>query len=33
VCEEYLASIAQYRTGPGYSVPGEFVIAAGRKGE
>jgi SAM-dependent methyltransferase len=33
VCEDYLASIAQYRAGPGYSVPGEFVIAAGRKGE
>lgn len=31
VCEEYLASIARFRVGPGYSVPGEFVIAAGRK--
>jgi ubiquinone/menaquinone biosynthesis C-methylase UbiE len=28
---EYLASIAQYRDGTGYAVPGEFVIAAGRK--
>lgn len=28
---EYLDSIAQYRTGNGYLVPGEFVIAAGRK--
>lgn len=31
VCGEYLASIAQYRAGAGYSMPGEFVIAAGRK--
>jgi hypothetical protein len=28
---EYLASIAPYRDGTGYAVPGEFVIAAGRK--
>jgi ubiquinone/menaquinone biosynthesis C-methylase UbiE len=31
VCEEYLASIAQFGVGTGYAVPGEFVIAAGRK--
>jgi ubiquinone/menaquinone biosynthesis C-methylase UbiE len=30
---EYLASIARYATGCGYSVPGEFVIAAGCKGD
>lgn len=30
VCNEYLASIARYRDGCGYAVPGEFVIAAGR---
>jgi SAM-dependent methyltransferase len=30
VCDEYLASIARYRDGCGYAVPGEFVIAAGR---
>ncbi len=28
---EYLESIAPYRNGNGYSIPGEFVIAAGRK--
>jgi ubiquinone/menaquinone biosynthesis C-methylase UbiE len=28
---EYLASIAHYRDGTGYAVPGEFVVAAGRK--
>lgn len=28
---EYLDSIAEYRTGNGYLVPGEFVIATGRK--
>jgi ubiquinone/menaquinone biosynthesis C-methylase UbiE len=27
---EYLASIAAYRTGGGYEVPGEFVVAAAR---
>ena len=27
---EYLASIAAYRSGDGYAVPGEFVVAAGR---
>jgi ubiquinone/menaquinone biosynthesis C-methylase UbiE len=27
---EYLASIASYRTGGGYEVPGEFVVAAAR---
>jgi ubiquinone/menaquinone biosynthesis C-methylase UbiE len=27
---EYLASIAAYRSGGGYAVPGEFVVAAGR---
>jgi ubiquinone/menaquinone biosynthesis C-methylase UbiE len=27
---EYLASIAAYRTGDGYAVPGEFVVAAAR---
>jgi hypothetical protein len=32
VCDEYLASIAQHRVGQGYSLPGEFVIAVGRKG-
>ena len=31
VRDEYLASIARYREGPGYSVPGEFVVAAGHK--
>ncbi|MEX0786189.1 MAG: methyltransferase domain-containing protein [Dehalococcoidia bacterium] len=29
--EEYLASIAPYRNGDGYRVPGEFVVASGRK--
>ena len=28
---EYLASIAPYRDGDGYSVPGEFVVVAGTK--
>ena len=28
---EYLESIADYRRGDGYAVPGEFVVAAGRK--
>jgi ubiquinone/menaquinone biosynthesis C-methylase UbiE len=28
---EYLASIEPYRKGDGYDVPGEFVIASGRK--
>jgi hypothetical protein len=27
---EYLESIAAYRTGDGYAVPGEFVVAAAR---
>ena len=27
---EYLASIAPYRSGGGYEVPGEFVVAAAR---
>jgi hypothetical protein len=27
---EYLDSIAAYRSGGGYEVPGEFVVAAGR---
>jgi hypothetical protein len=27
---EYLDSIAAYRTGDGYAVPGEFVVAAAR---
>lgn len=31
VCEEYLASIEQYKTENGYAVPGEFVIGAGIK--
>lgn len=31
VCEEYLASVEQYKTGNGYAVPGEFVIGAGVK--
>jgi len=30
VNSEYLASIDRFRHGPGYSVPGEFVIATGR---
>ena len=29
--EAYLASIAAYRSGAGYAVPGEFVIVAGTK--
>ncbi len=29
--DDYLASIAPYREGSGYRVPGEFVIAAGRR--
>jgi len=29
--EEYLASLEPYRVGEGYSVPGEFVVVAGRK--
>jgi hypothetical protein len=28
---EYLASIARYRENGGYRIPGEFVIARGRK--
>jgi len=28
---EYLASLAPYRRGDGYEVPGEFVIASGRR--
>jgi hypothetical protein len=28
---EYLASIAEYRRGDGYEVPGEFVIARAAK--
>lgn len=28
---EYLASIAAFREGSGYSIPGEFVVSAGRK--
>lgn len=28
---EYLASIETYRTGSGYSIPGEFVVVAGTK--
>lgn len=28
---EYLETIAQYRNGDGYLVPGEFVVATGRK--
>ncbi|WP_412068795.1 class I SAM-dependent methyltransferase [Rubrivirga sp. IMCC43871] len=27
--EEYLASIAEYRDGDGYAIPGEFVVARG----
>ncbi len=30
-CEEYLASIEQYKTGNSYDVPGEFVIGLGIK--
>lgn len=30
--DEYLSSISIYRTGAGYRIPGEFVIAAGTKG-
>ena len=29
--DDYLASIAPYRDGAGYRVPGEFVIASGRR--
>jgi ubiquinone/menaquinone biosynthesis C-methylase UbiE len=29
--DDYLASIAPYREGTGYRVPGEFVIASGRR--
>ena len=29
--EEYLMSIAQYRNGDSYAVPGEFVIGIGSK--
>ena len=29
--DDYLASIAPYRQGAGYRVPGEFVIASGRR--
>ena len=29
--EEYLASIAPYRTGTAYEIPGEFVVAMGWK--
>jgi ubiquinone/menaquinone biosynthesis C-methylase UbiE len=29
---EYLASIAPYRTGDGYAIPGEFVIVLGTRG-
>jgi hypothetical protein len=29
---EYLASIDRYRTGAGYAVPGEFVVASGTRG-
>lgn len=29
--KEYLASIAPYRSGEGYAVPGEFVLVSGRK--
>jgi hypothetical protein len=28
---EYLASIRPFRSGGGYKIPGEFVIASGRK--
>jgi hypothetical protein len=31
VHKEYLDSLSRYRQGQGYSVPGEFVIAAGTK--
>lgn len=31
VHREYLASIAPYRAGAGYAIPGEFVIASGRR--
>ncbi|MGN6291299.1 MAG: class I SAM-dependent methyltransferase [Chitinophagaceae bacterium] len=30
-CEEYLASIEQYKTGSSYDVPGEFVVSIGIK--
>lgn len=30
-CDEYLASIEQYKTGQGYAIPGEFVIGLGEK--
>lgn len=28
---EYIESIAPYRNGSGYLIPGEFVVTAGRK--
>ena len=31
VCEEYLVSIEKYKTGKGYSIPGEFIICLGIK--
>jgi hypothetical protein len=31
--EEYLASLADYSDGPGYRVPGEFVVASARRPE
>lgn len=30
-CDEYLRSIEPYRRGDGYAIPGEFVIARGRR--
>jgi ubiquinone/menaquinone biosynthesis C-methylase UbiE len=30
---EYIASIARYRSGAGYAIPGEFVVARARKGD
>jgi hypothetical protein len=30
---EYLASLAGYRDGDGYAVPGEFVFVAGARGQ
>ncbi|MBA2293336.1 MAG: methyltransferase domain-containing protein [Gemmatimonadales bacterium] len=31
VRDEYLASVQAYREGTGYAIPGEFVVASGRK--
>jgi hypothetical protein len=33
VDDEFLASVAQFTSGDGYAVPGEFVVAGGVKPE